>query len=132
MVVQRERDKHQLSAERKGESCLAAHPLWSLQMQHSTSWHMCTESSERKGEMRVLVNLSVDVFISSLSCGNDLALTNNDDNNHNTHTTVKSVTHSELFLLYFHLDSHRFLVNFTSKTSAYLNPAKKNEKNCLL
>lgn len=68
-----------------------------------------------------------------LSCGNDLALTNNDDNNHNTHTTVKSVTHSELFLLYFHLDSHRFLVNFTSKTSAYLNPAKKNkEKKCLL
>lgn len=50
-----------------------------------------------------------------------------------THTTVKAVTHSELFLLYFHLDSHRFLVNFTSKTSAYLNPAKKNkEKNCLL
>lgn len=43
-------------------------------MQRSTSWHMCTDSSERKGEMnrRVLVTLSVDVFISSLACGNDL------------------------------------------------------------
>lgn len=51
----------------------------------------------------------------------------------NTDTTVKSVTYWELFLLYFHLDSPQFLVNFTSNASACLNSAKENkEKNCLL
>lgn len=53
--------------------------------------------------------------------------------NSNTDTTGKSVTFWELFLLCFHLDSPQFLVNFTSNTSACLNPAKENkEKNCSL
>lgn len=51
----------------------------------------------------------------------------------NTDPTGKSVTYWELFLLDFHLDGPQFLVNFTSNTSACLNPAKENkEKNCSL